>query len=211
MIEPVEVPHHHAQSAGHGSIWFERVLGLAILVISVVSVWMAHHTGRTMEELVEQNARLVRAQSTPLLQLDHFNESNGKEQLTISVQNYGTGPARIAWLDLKVMGHPAANPSDIAEVAGAKNQVLGSSAITSTLIKSGESRTIFSWPKPKATDTINGAAWANLDQGRFRKNGLVARACYCSLLGQCWDSVLDGRIPTPVDACDARGHASYRG
>ena len=50
-----------------------------------------------MKALVEQNRRLVSAQSTPLLMYDSSNEMGGKPVISMTLSNDGTGPAQVFW------------------------------------------------------------------------------------------------------------------
>ncbi len=66
MIEASETAHNaHAHSKNKG--WFDIVMAIAILLVSAGSLYVALHTGHTMEALVKENKKLVRAQSTPIL------------------------------------------------------------------------------------------------------------------------------------------------
>ena len=64
-----------------------------------------------MEQLVEQNSRLVRANSVPLLQFDsgNINDEERSTELYLAVRNAGTGPARIVWFELLQDGRPVRN------------------------------------------------------------------------------------------------------
>src|ERR1039458_2634434 len=95
MIEAPETPHHPPHA---GIPWFDIMMGVAILCISVASLLTSLQSEKSMHALVEQNSRLVTAQSTPLLMLDSGNESDdGKPVLDMTISNVGTGPAQIGW------------------------------------------------------------------------------------------------------------------
>ncbi len=70
MIEAPETPHHHQHA---GIPWFDIMMGVAILCISVASLLTSLQSEKSMHALVEQNTRLVDAQSTPLFMLDSGN------------------------------------------------------------------------------------------------------------------------------------------
>ena len=76
---------------------------------------MSLHTAKTMEQLVEQNRRLVRANSVPLLQFDTGNigDDGRSSELYLAVRNAGTGPARIVWFELLQDGRPVRNYQDL--------------------------------------------------------------------------------------------------
>lgn len=96
MIEAPEAPHHHHHKTGLP--WFDLIVPVAVLCISVASLLTSLQSEKSMHALVEQNTRLVSAQSTPLLMLDTGNlDDNGKAVLSMTISNVGTGPAQIAW------------------------------------------------------------------------------------------------------------------
>lgn len=163
-----------------------------------------------MQALVAENARLVRAGSTPLLQLDAGNlDDAGRAVLSFSITNYGTAPARIAWMELLLDGRRIDNPSSMLRAVNApEDQTVVSSSIAPSLIKAGEERRIFGWTRPEAPEAI--AAWRKQDDLRL-SGRLVTRACYCSLLGERWLSDVNGEIRPQTLQCEARGHTSNRG
>ena len=59
MIDDPEGPHPHHGSSGIK--WLDLALAIAVLLLSAASLWTAHGTGQTMERLVAENSRLVRA------------------------------------------------------------------------------------------------------------------------------------------------------
>lgn len=64
MIDEPEAPHGHHNT---GIKWLDLALALSVVALSVASLVTAQHTGHTMERLVTENSRLVRANATPLL------------------------------------------------------------------------------------------------------------------------------------------------
>ena len=95
MIEPAEPPHSHHHATGIP--WFDLLVPLAVIVVSVASLLTSLASERSMKALVEQNRRLVSAQSTPLLMYDTSNDTNGKSVIQLTLSNEGTGPARLFW------------------------------------------------------------------------------------------------------------------
>src|SRR6185369_16176359 len=95
MIEAPETPHVHHAAHGDRQRWFDISIAVAVVLVSLGSLYVSLHTGRTMEKLVDQNARLVKANSVPLLQFDHGNVNDqGKSEIYLAVRNARTGPAR---------------------------------------------------------------------------------------------------------------------
>ena len=99
MIEAPEAPHHHHHKTGLP--WFDLMVPVAVVCISIASLLTSLQSERSMHALVEENRRLVSAQSTPLLMLDSGNiDDDGKPALSMTLSNVGTGPAQIAWFRL---------------------------------------------------------------------------------------------------------------
>jgi hypothetical protein len=208
MIEAPEPPH---QPHGTGIRWFDLGITLTLVLVSLGSLYVALHTGATMEKLVEQNARLVRANSTPLLIVGHGNQGeDGTPKLGFSIQNSGTGPARIVWVEIRHNDKPAKNGLDLigAVAGGTPGVTFTSSQIAPSMLVAGEERNFLVWPRPPATDAEGLKAWKALDSARWK---LSFQACYCSVFDECWTSSLSADVPKPVKACDAKGRTSYFG
>ncbi len=204
VIEDPEAPHHHAKS---GMAWLDIGLAIAVLVLSGASLLTAQHTGHTMEQLVAENSRLVRANATPVLQFSSGNVGeDGKRLLTFTVSNVGSGAARIIWFELR--DGDVVRPDVVAltgYVPKPDEREFTTSTVADTYLPAGAERTIIRWPLNGA----NAVQWQKLDRARFRT--ISVAACFCSVLGECWESRLKADLPKPVAACDARGHASFRG
>ena len=206
VIESPEPVHSHHST---GIRWFDAAITLSVLMVSVASLVIALHSGSTMERLVDENARLVRANSTPLLSFRTSNAGeDGKPELTFSVSNYGSGPARLVWFELHGDGKTYPNIIGMAQsVSGALTHIGSSSQpLAHTVLRTGEERPFLLWPKPADDAGPEGTAWKAVESARWH---FKAEACYCSLLNECWHSTLDGDVPTPVERCDAAGHASF--
>lgn len=208
MIDDPEGPHaHHSKS---GVAWLDLALALAVIVLSAASLITAQHTGKTMERLVAENSRLVRANSTPLLQIGSSNiTGQSQRELTIVVSNVGTGTARVIWFELARKGAvPVRTARELIDYSpkAAENDYVAAQPVGGTYLPAGENRVILSWRVP--TSPISYAKWGAFDQDRY---GLVATACFCSVLGECWTSHLTADVPKPVAACDARGRVNFTG
>ncbi len=198
MIEAPESA-HHAQHHSSGNPWLDRVLGIAVLLVSAGSLYVALHTGHVMEELVHQNERLVRAQSTPILQYDHGNISDsGMPQLDFTVRNVGTGPARVMWTEISYGGKYYRRWDDFVRSQGKGMATFTTAPINGSVLSVGEERHLLTWKKPGNGDGLS--RWALVDRLRFEAK---TRACYCSVFDQCWISNMQADLPQEVGRCDA--------
>jgi hypothetical protein len=185
VIEAPETPHPpHSHNDSHkdddkrgGPRWFDIMITLTLVIISMGSLYVSIHTGETMEKLVKQNERMVRASSTPLLQFGHGNvttEGSGDKShpaLTFSVQNVGTGPARVAWFEVCHEGKPLRVFDDLTKALkpdGTLNMTNITAPIANTLMTAGEERRIVLWKRPADADAIGVETWKRVDDARWR-------------------------------------------
>jgi hypothetical protein len=206
MIEAPEPP--HADHSGHR--WFDFAIAIAVVLVSLGSLYVSLHTGHTMEQLVEQNARLVRANSVPLLQFDTGNvDDTGAPVIYLEVRNVGTGPARIVWFEMQQDGKFIRSYQDLLP-KGVNLSRPDAGIITSTIAPSmmpvGERRRLLSWPRP--TDGVETAAWNHVNRIR---NDVTVEACYCSLFDECWLTTATADVPRPIVSCEFGNRTSYRG
>jgi hypothetical protein len=215
MIEPPETPHvHHAKHETHDrQRWFDIAIALAVVLVSVGSLYVSLHTGKTMEKLVEQNSRLVRANSVPLLQFDSGNigDDNRSREVYMAVRNAGTGPARIVWFELMLEGKPVGDFGDLLP-AEAKPRLRQAQVVTSSIAPSmmpaGERRKLLSWPLPPEGDAYARSMWKHVDTVRQQ---IRVEACYCSLFDECWRTNAQADVPKPVASCAVGNRISYEG
>jgi hypothetical protein len=127
--------------------------------------------------------------------------SENDHTLTFTLNNAGTGPARIYRFEFIVDGRPmpgqdlAANIARAccsaeyqSAVAGVQNpyDVLGviqTRRITTTMLAANEEATAMRWPRNER----NAALWDAIDRAR-QSGRLSMHACYCSVFDECWDA-----------------------
>ena len=209
----IEVTQIAKPKDGPAPRWF-HVAVAASMVISAVSALVATlHTGRTMTALVEQNARLVRAGSTPVLEFGHGNMlGDGTRGLDFEFRNVGSGMARVVWFELSVDGKVVPNMNAaISAVAPELKESPGFSSgpVARRVFAPGSEQTFFKWRQPDASVPLQQQAWRALDQARFKR--ITVQACYCSVFQECWISKFDGELPTPVAQCTVQGRVSLQG
>jgi hypothetical protein len=194
MTPEQEVHHHHAHKTGH------RLLDLAVpvsaLLISVVSLVIGIHHGRTMQEMAQANARLVQANSWPLLQFTTGNANDkGESEITLKVENAGVGPAKLISLEIFQGERRIRTPRDLIVALnepGAHPDM--STGSTVPLVMRAGTDTLIVGMKREG----NEALWDKLNKERFR---LRFRACYCSVFDECWVSDLSSVSPQSVEHC----------
>jgi hypothetical protein len=206
MIDEPEISHaHHGKS---GIVWLDLALAVSVIILSAASLLTARHTGRTMEKLVEENSRLVRANATPVLQFLSGNVEGDQRVISLNVANVGTGTARVIWFEITRAGRVRSGPNDLIDYSPkAEDQdYVPTRPIGGTYFPAGETRALLSWKYPKSA--VSQAKWSALDADR---NALSVTACYCSVLGECWISHLAADTPQPVRQCTASGKTNFKG
>lgn len=209
VIETPEPPHVHASHGSSGIL--DKALAVAVILISVASLLVARHTSHTMEALVAENARLVRASSTPVLQWDTGNVGENGRELNFEVANVGSGPARVVWFEVRLDGKPYANAQKLMLAlapAGDLQWTTTTTSVANRFLPPNKAVTIFRWVYPEQGNSVSQATWTALDRRRF---DLEIEACFCSVLDECWTSNLGADVPRPVKACDAKGRTNFMG
>jgi hypothetical protein len=218
-----ELQHLAKPKDGPAPRWFHIAVA-ASMVISAISALVATlHTGRTMTALVEQNAKLVRAGSTPVLEFGHGNrEEDGSSAVTFNVGNAGSGLARVVWFELKLDGKPmphmgavlqALKQQDasmaVAPALTAQSVSLVTASIEGRMLAPRSDVRMFTWAKPVADNELQVKLWNLLDKARFTR--ITAQACFCSVFQECWLSDLKGEFPKPSATCEQEKRVSLQG
>jgi len=198
-----ELQHLPKPKDGPAPRWFHVAVAASMIISAVSALIATLHTGRTMTALVQQNERLVRANSTPILEFGHANsKDDGSPHLEFVLRNVGTGPARIAWFQLTVDGKPVPHMSAVVDLLhpglSGRPAVLVA-PVGKHIFAAGARHSFFSWTKPPPGSGDQVSAWARLDQARFSR--IAVEACYCSIFEECWTSKLNGEAPIISPAC----------
>lgn len=208
-----EIQHLAKPKDGPAPKWFHIAVA-ASMVISAVSALIATlHTGRTMSALVDQNARLVRAGSTPILEFGHGNaRDDGGAGLDFVVRNVGSGMARVVWFEVRIDGKPM--PSGRALVQALSPEAAASASlmtgpVAQRYLAPGAEQRFLGWARPADSDEGSLKAWKELDKARFTR--IEVEACFCSVFQECWTSRLGGEVPTASPDCAQDKRTSLRG
>jgi len=202
---PEAETHPEIHATGHRLT--DLIVGFSAIFISVCSLALAIHNGRIMERLVEANSR-------PFLQFDTSNgqlRANGElvHELSATVSNPGSGPARIERFSITLDGHVVDKwPHLLQRLTreGVAKHVLASESaapgqysyatVAPSYLKGGGEQVILRWTRTEA----NGAVWDYADGAR-QANRIALEACYCSIFDECWVASTHAFRPSPVRNC----------
>jgi hypothetical protein len=188
----------HAHPRHTGMRWFDLVLALSAIFISAVSLAVAIEHGRTERDLVA-------ASSWPFLRAvlsNQFDEGPGQTSAAIGVSNGGVGPAKLESFEvfyrgvamnsgIELLGRCCGLGPTVEDVKRQLPHGFHFEFTDHTVLRPGE-----------AKETLG--VRRGLDVGdRFAATlpDLVFRACYCSILDECWVSNLRDTHTRPVKFC----------
>lgn len=199
MTPEREVTHHPHHT---GYRWLDLTLALSAMFVSVVSLIVAVRHGQAMD-------RLVAANSWPFLTYASDNEGpDGRQRITLRIENAGIGPARIQTFELWWQGQPVASADELLArccmlqrhaplaLADLKALDLYVGIVAPAVLRAGDAQNILSLERTDA----NADVWDRLDKARLN---LTMRACYCSVFDECWISNLLETDTTDVATCPA--------
>jgi hypothetical protein len=198
-----EPGHDHAHHGGHGTgvKWLDIIVGLSAVLISVVSLVVSFQHGQTMEKMVDQNERMVAANTLPFLTVDdtQLDARTNQPRFSLVLNNGGVGPAVIDRFQLRYKG-----------VAYHELGALLRACCAEALSPKGPSAAIYSnisgsiLPPRETREPI--VIVPNGDM-RLYNAFLKARpdisydACYCSVLDECWRTDFSPGRPSRVKDC----------
>jgi len=155
----------------------------------------------------EAALRQVKAETWPILQLDHGNvNEEGDLEVYMYLQNVGVGPANVKNFNIKyrdkVIPNAGALPRLMYDEEISRDEVgqFITDVVSPRTIPDGASQIVFSLPRT----TKNLALWATLNDVRWN---LKAEACYCSLFDECFETDFVSE-PKEVKMCVAEGNSS---
>jgi hypothetical protein len=169
---------------------------LSALAVSVISLVIAIHHGHTMQRMADANARLVQANSWPLLQFTTGNANEkGDPEITLKVENAGVGPAKLISLEIFQGDRRIRTPRDLVQALdpATTRPQLSLGVTLPFVLRAGDSQLILAL-KREGQETL----WDKLNTARFE---LRFRACYCSVFDECWVSDLATVSPQHVGQC----------
>ena len=169
---------------------------LSALAVSMISLAIAIHHGHTMQKMADENARLVQANSWPLLQFTTGNANDkGEPEITLNVENAGVGPAKLISLEIFHGDKRIRTPRDLVQALdpATTRPQLSLGLTMPVVVRAGDSQLLMGL-KRQGQETF----WDKLNTARFE---LRFRACYCSVFDECWVSDLATVSPQHIDHC----------
>lgn len=189
MEQPeVEHLHHHT-----GRPWWDLVLGVSAVCISLVSILLAIHNGHAME-------RLVQANSWPFVKVTYTNyNQDGTPHNHLDLTNKGVGPASIESLEVSYDGKamPGARAllnAMLKRITVSPNPRIMDSGVVHNVLSAKEQMTFVDFHSEDYGPEDYAAIRAGL-----RKVG--SRTCYCSVFDECWLADTRNQRPVKVKAC----------
>ncbi|MEJ0046416.1 MAG: hypothetical protein WDN04_10055 [Rhodospirillales bacterium] len=189
---PVEVGYAeiNARPRRTGRHWFDLILAVSAIFISVISLYIGVQHGRTERDMVQ-------ASSWPFVQAIYTTFSSGS--VSLAVFNAGIGPAKLETFQLLYKGAPVRSVHELLANCCAEDkahgQLIGSWSWDNPnqqVLRPGQTLTVFSF------DAKPGAA---IPKFAAEPGSLTYRACYCSVFDQCWLGNLVDLQPRSVPSC----------
>lgn len=201
-----ESEHSHSHHNGTGIRWLDMVVAVSAMFVSVVSLVVSIGHGRTMERMVKENARMVAGSTMPFLTWagGMYDPVTNQRHLRLILKNGGVGPARVDWFELRYKGVPYGSVDDLLHhCCGAALQKDKSghgvfyANVSGSMIPQRESVDVV-----ELAPEVDPALWHALQDAR---SDITVRACYCSVLDECWEATFGSSIGSakrvPVNKC----------
>jgi hypothetical protein len=177
--------------------WLEYVIGGSAVLISAISLQVALNANQTQE-------RLLAASTWPHVQYGTGNRlDDGTSSITFNLYNAGVGPARIQSMQLLYGGQPMPDAATLLRAccAASGTDITTVTSHPERVLVPGEEVVFLRYDAASADPAV----WQTLNRERF---AVQVRACFCSVLDDCWMVAPDLGEPQPVAA--ARDRISAR-
>jgi hypothetical protein len=169
----------------------DHLASILAILVSVVSLGVALSSNRTQE-------RLLAASSWPTLEAGSGNRSDeGTDEITLVLGNNGVGPARLRGVRVFYKGEFAGDSRRLLkQYCGAGDNPINNvtSGTRGRVLKAGDQITLMTLPRETNSDEL----WKRFDRARF---DVTVKACYCSVLDDCWTFDSTRMDPEPVRSC----------
>lgn len=199
-VSPEEV---HAHPKHTGRFRVDLIIALTAILLSVISLAVAIEHGRTQRDLVA-------ASTWPFASTYIKRGANSEGDVQFGLVNSGVGPAKIESFEVYFKGKPVSSPLDLLRrccnlpsqgkaLEDAVNGWVFSITSNNIVLRSGDEVAVMTVrPNPANGEMAK----------KFSKaiGDLDFRACYCSVLDECWASDLSSSWAHKVKECRPAAH-----
>ena len=206
------IEHDHGGHLPHGSGGrrLDLVIALGVVLISLISLVVSIQHGRTMEQLVEANRKIVVASTLPFVEVgvQNYDPDARRPVAGLVVDNAGVGPALLDWLEIRFDGKPVATSTELLKACCAP---LTPANVQGYIFSTPSGRVLPAREKIRAYWFDPGTRAHNpVFEAFSRAQGRITyRGCYCSVLEDCWISSFQGERPRPVHSCKIKGVTAF--
>lgn len=190
----------HAEPRRTGHRLLDLSIAISAILISLSSLAIAIHHGRVQQKLVAAN-------SWPFLTWTTSNDfGEGRQTFALMLLNSGVGPAKLEKLVVRYDGKPVRGWVELlqaccgipADFQPADFEQVGfvSGGSPKGVIRANQQVILLRLARLPERPEI----WERFGASRLK---LSFDACYCSILGECWESDLKSLEPRSVGQCEA--------
>ena len=189
----------HAEPKRTGHRLLDLSIAVSAILISLTSLAIAIHHGRVQQELVAAN-------SWPFLAALTSNDfGEGQQTFSLMILNSGVGPAKLEKLVVRYDGKPVRGWVELLQACCGLPQDFKQSEFQDIgFVSGGRAKGII-----RANQHVlllrlarlpdRPQIWEQFGASRLK---LSFDACYCSILGECWESDLQSLDPRSVQQCE---------
>ena len=190
----------HAKPHATSNRWVDYSIAFSAILISLISLVIAIQHGRVQE-------RLVAANSWPFLTYGVDNSMTDRGQnMSFLIRNAGVGPAVLKSLEVRYRDKPVRGWAELLQVCCDVARDLPVQQFLALGV-TGDDHPVGIIPAKEHSLMLrfthkpeNTALWDKLSEARLH---LSFKACYCSIIDECWKSDLQTLNPERVERCEA--------
>ncbi len=190
----------HAEPRRTGHRLLDLSIALSAILISLTSLAIAIHHGRVQQKLVAAN-------SWPFLTwMTSYDFDEGRQMFSLMLLNSGVGPAKLEKLVVRYDGKPVRGWVELLQACCGVPQDFTLDDVREVGFVSGgrvkgvirANQHVLLLRLARLPDRPK--VWEQFGAARLK---LTFDACYCSIVGECWESDLKSLHPLSVGQCDA--------
>lgn len=179
------------------------MLALCAIAISAASFYATYLQAKASQQQVAAAERQLKAETWPWLKMGYsnFNVNDARQTINMNIQNSGTGPAMIHYIEYTYDGNQhydildllddccnlSAYQQALSDIEQNDSEVnyrnafgwLVSSTSTNVLLANDEVYNVFTMEKTN----FNRGLWMQIDNNI---SSVLVKACYCSVLKECY-------------------------